>query len=95
NARYQHCKLVKETAEKLNIVLEFLPGYSPNLNLIERLWKYMKKILGKERPDGKKSFFKAVLSLLETLDNEEYQNKLWTLLNPIFQRFEKSQILGC
>lgn len=95
NARYQHCKLVKETAEKLNIVLEFLPGYSPNLNLIERLWKYMKKILGKERPDGKKSFFKAVLSLLETLDNEEHQNKLWTLLNPIFQRFEKSQILGC
>jgi hypothetical protein len=39
NARYQHCNYVKECAAGLNIVLEFLPGYSPNLNLIERLWK--------------------------------------------------------
>ena len=39
NARYQHCALVKQSAEGLNIVLEFLPPYSPNLNLIERLWK--------------------------------------------------------
>ena len=33
NARYQHCNYVKECARGLNIVLEFLPGYSPNLNL--------------------------------------------------------------
>jgi transposase len=42
NARYQHCPLVKDTAVRLGIALEFLPPYSPNLNLIERLWKFVK-----------------------------------------------------
>jgi transposase len=43
NARYQRCALVKTCAEKLKIELLFLPTYSPNLNLIERLWKFVKK----------------------------------------------------
>jgi transposase len=37
NARYQRCKLVMAKAIELNIELCFLPPYSPNLNLIERL----------------------------------------------------------
>jgi len=43
NARYQHCALVIEKAISLQIELCFLPSYSPNLNLIERLWKFIKK----------------------------------------------------
>jgi transposase len=43
NARYQHCAVVKALAEQLNIPLLFLPSYSPNLNLIERLWRFVKK----------------------------------------------------
>jgi transposase len=43
NARYQHCAAVKAKAAALNIELLFLPAYSPNLNLIERLWKLVKK----------------------------------------------------
>jgi len=43
NARYQHCKLVEDLAIELGITLQFLPSYSPNLNLIERLWKFVKK----------------------------------------------------
>ena len=43
NARYQKCKLVQETAKSLNIELLYLPTYSPNLNLIERLWRFVKK----------------------------------------------------
>jgi hypothetical protein len=39
NARYQHCKMVMEVAARLGIELVFLPPYSPNLNLIERLWR--------------------------------------------------------
>lgn len=42
NARYQQCKPVEETAKQLNITLLFLPSYSPNLNIIERLWKFTK-----------------------------------------------------
>jgi len=43
NARYQHCRLIIELAAELKIELLFLPTYSPNLNLIERLWKFVKK----------------------------------------------------
>jgi transposase len=43
NARYQHCALVISKAAMLGIELLFLPAYSPNLNLIERLWKLVKK----------------------------------------------------
>jgi len=43
NARYQKCALVMEKAKSLHIELCFLPTYSPNLNLIERVWKFVKK----------------------------------------------------
>lgn len=43
NARYYRSKLVGQFLETSKIQLIFLPSYSPNLNLIERLWKFMKK----------------------------------------------------
>lgn len=45
NARYQKCQVVRELAEQLGIHLDYIPPYSPNLNLIERLWKFVKKEL--------------------------------------------------
>ena len=42
NARYQHCTAVIEHAAVVGVDLIFLPTYSPNLNLIERLWKFVK-----------------------------------------------------
>jgi len=43
NARYQHAPLVKMAAAWKKIDLVYLPPYSPNLNLIERVWKFVKK----------------------------------------------------
>ena len=43
NAMYQKCKAVRELVSTLNIHLEYIPPYSPNLNLIERLWKLVKR----------------------------------------------------
>ena len=43
NARYYRSRLLKEYAEGTKIKLIFLPPYSPNLNLIERYWKFFKK----------------------------------------------------
>ena len=42
NAKYQRCKAVTEVAALLDVELIFLPTYSPNLNLIERVWKLVK-----------------------------------------------------
>ena len=45
NAKYYRSKLVSEWREShSHTTLLFLPPYSPNLNLIERLWKYFKKV---------------------------------------------------
>jgi transposase len=43
NARYQQGKEEKQAAKGLTIHLVYLPGYSPDLNLIERYWGFMKK----------------------------------------------------
>jgi len=43
NARYYRSKLVGVFLETARIKLVFLPPYAPNLNLIERLWKYFRK----------------------------------------------------
>jgi transposase len=43
NARYYRSCLLKEYVEGTKIKLIFLPPYSPNLNLIERYWKFFKK----------------------------------------------------
>jgi transposase len=43
NARYNHAKEVKLLAQQLKIELVYLPPYSPNLNPIERFWKFFKK----------------------------------------------------
>ncbi len=56
NARYYKSKMISEYLDNNpRLEMMFLPSYSPNLNFIERLWKYMKKeIIGtKFRPKFK------------------------------------------
>ena len=43
NAPCHVAKVVKREAMELGIELEFLPGYSPDLNPIERLWDWMRE----------------------------------------------------
>jgi transposase len=43
NARYQKCAVVQAPAAALKIELRYLPGYSPNLNPTERLWRFLRK----------------------------------------------------
>jgi len=94
NARYQHCKLVKGFAEELGITLRFLPSYSPNLNLIERLWKFVKKKclnnVYHETFDAFTSEINDCLSRVET----EYQSELATLMQPNFQNIKNASLLA-
>ena len=60
NARYHYCHLVKEKAANTRIQLVWLPSYSPELNMIERLWKlFKKKTLYNRFYETKKKFISA------------------------------------
>lgn len=88
NARYQKCKLVLEKAASLNIQIVFLPPYSPNLNLIERLWKFVKKkVLYNQFYKDYEQFCMTILDCLEQTDTT-HKEELETLLTPKFQTFK-------
>lgn len=92
NARYQHCALVMDKARELGIELLFLPPYSPNLNLIERFWKYVKKsCLTNHTFSDFSQFQTAIDSCIENAF-KEHANELKTILAPNFQIIEFSQL---
>jgi transposase len=92
NAKYQRCRLVQDLAESLGIDLLFLPSYSPNLNLIERYWKYLKGKLFRCRSLEKFGLF--CTSIIDILDDRSInrQQELETLLAPNFQIFDQTLI---
>lgn len=94
NARYQHCAKVEEAARGLGIELLFLPSYSPNLNLIERLWKFTKKeaLRGKTYKDFV-AFQAAIDDCLEKTASD-YKAKIRTLMTLKFQSFDKASFLA-
>jgi transposase len=93
NARYQRCALVQALARSLRIELLFLPSYSPNLNLIERLWKFVKQecLASRILPDYE-SFTRAIDSCLNNL-HTKYKQQMKTLLTLNFQTFEDEPVL--
>lgn len=91
NARYQRCRLVMNLAQELGITLLFLPPYSPNLNLIERLWKLVKKeCLYSIYYDNFGSFCQSIQGFLNTM-HLTHRSKLDSLLTLNFQKFTEEQ----
>lgn len=88
NARYQRCRLVQETTERLQIRLVFLPPYSPNLNLIERLWKFVKKKVLYNRFYSDFPLFCSAITDCLNKTHTVYRDELDTLLRPNFQSFK-------
>lgn len=70
NARYQKCSAVMELAEQLGIVLDYVPPYSPNLNLIERLWKFVKGELRSKYYDDFGIFRQRIDSIIESTSDK-------------------------
>lgn len=94
NAKYQHAKVVKELADRLGIELLYLPAYSPNLSLVERLWKFVKKECLNSRCYESFDLFKeAIEGCLSKVGSDEYEPKLKTLLTLNFQTFKKVQFV--
>ncbi len=94
NARYQRCAVVEELARSLRIELLFLPPDSPNLNLIERLCKFVKKDCLSCRYHEDFARFKA--AIIGCLDGVEGKHKasITSMMTLRFQTFKNPQILA-
>src|SRR3989338_3029943 len=85
NARYNHAIKVKEYVEQSGrIHLVFLPSYSPNLNIIERLWLFFhQKILYDKYYETFPEFKETVLSFFQNINI--YRKELKSRLTDSFQ----------
>ena len=93
NARYQKCKIVHESAKSLAIELLYLPAYSPNLNLIGRLWKFVRKKCLWSKYYSNFQEFKTAIGNCLNQTHLIYKNELDSLLALKFQSFKKAQIM--
>ncbi len=94
NARYQRCKVVTEKAAELGIELLFLPPYSPNLNLIERLWKFVKKQVLYSKYYEKFEDFKAAITKCLEQSETKHKEALDSLLKLNFQTFSETKVIA-
>jgi transposase len=94
NARYQRCALVQAVAQELGIELLYLPAYSPNLNLIERFWRFVKQpcLYSKYYADST-SFQQAILTCIQQAPTT-HKEALAPLLTWHFQTFQDVPVIG-
>ena len=94
NARYQKCALVQDLARQLGIELLYLPSYSPNLNLIERVWKFVKaESLRSTYYSDYEQFTAAIQQCLDELPSK-HKEAMDSLLTHNFQTFENVSLVA-
>jgi transposase len=92
NASYQRCKFVTDKAIELGITLMFLPSYSPNLNLIERAWKFVKsEVLNAVYIDTFDEYCNRISRFVNYIESENLE-KMDKLITENFQTFSNCRI---
>jgi transposase len=94
NARYQRNKVVQALAEALGIELLFLPSYSPNLNLIERLWRFIKRDALYGRYHATFADFQGAIEETIRQLGGKHKDKLASLMTLNFQVFDDVSLLA-
>ncbi len=86
NAKYHYSRKVKRFLEQSRIKLVFLPSYSPNLNLIERLWRFFKKkVLYNTYYEKLDDFRNACIKFFRNI--ESYHDELVSLMSGGFELY--------
>jgi transposase len=94
NARYQKCAVVQALAASLEIELLYLPSYSPNLNLIERRWRFVRvESLNSTYYEKFDDFRTAIDGCLDDLSTV-HKGEMQTLMTHKFQLFEDVPLLA-
>ena len=88
NAKYQKCRAVQELALELNIRLTYIPPYSPNLNLIERMWKFIKGELRSNYFDNFELFSKKIDSIIDSTTSTNHK-RISSLIGEKVQLFDE------
>src|SRR3982750_4618607 len=93
HARYHRKPVVKEwLAAHREFRLVPLPAYSPNLNLIERLWKFLRKTALNRWHKTFEAMQAAVAAVLDHLG--EYRDELATLMTERFAIVEVKELVA-
>jgi transposase len=87
NARYNHARLVREHIAGTVVEIVYLPPYSPNLNLVERMWRFMKKKVMRNQ------FYKTFAEFIATIKRffariSDYTDELSSLMRDKFHILE-------
>jgi transposase len=91
NAKYYKNKELKEWIQGTKIIQVFLPPYSPNLNLIERLWRFLrKKVINTEFYRTKELFREAIDKFFKNIAN--HKAELETFLTLKFRLINSQSI---
>ena len=90
-ARYYGSPVVKAWLKRQpEFLLSPIPAYSPNVNLIERLWKFMR---AQALCRWHKTFEDMQAAVSEVLDQlENYRDELQTLMTETFHIIDKHDI---
>jgi transposase len=94
NGPYNASKDTKAAAEKYNIVLYFIPKYSPNLNPIERLWKINNEYTRNNRYFKTASEFRSCINAFFEKTWPNIAESMRSRITDNFQTFAKSNSSG-
>lgn len=100
NARYQRCAAItkcladikKDLGVTINLV--YLPSYSPNLNLIERLWKFVKSELRQEYYSDFNEFKARILEIIASVDTTNH-DRICRLISKNVQLYDGLKPIDC
>ena len=102
NARYQRCKAIVDCLKEINnnpeynvtINLIYLPSYSPNLNLIERLWKFVKSELRQKYYSDFNEFKARIAEIIASVDTINH-DKICKLIGKNVQLYDGLKPIDC